>query len=54
MGLAEFLLMALIALLVLAVPGLLITIIYMLRQNKKDTSGSSNPGSNTSNNPTEI
>lgn len=62
MGLAEFLLMVLIALLVLAVPGLLIAIIYMLRKNKKDTAtatdkdtgGSKDPGSNTSNKPTEI
>ena len=66
MGLAEFLLMVLIALLVLAVPGLLIAIIDMLRKNKKDTAtatatatdkdtaGSKDPGSNTSNKPTEI
>lgn len=60
MGLAEFLLMVLIALLVLAVPGLLIAIIYMLRKNQKDTdtdkdtAGSKDPGSNTSNKPTEI
>lgn len=60
MGLAECLLMVLIALLVLAVPGLLIAIIYMLRKNKKDTdtdtdtAGSRNLRSNTSNKPTEI
>lgn len=60
MGLAECLLMVLIALLVLAVPGLLIAIIYMLRKNKKDTdtdtdtAGSRNLKSNTSNKPTEI
>lgn len=62
MGLAEFLLMVLIALLVLAVPGLLIAIIYLLRKNQKDTdtdtdkdtAGSKDPGSNTSNKPTEI
>ena len=54
MGLAECLLMVLIALLVLAVPGLLIAIIYMLRKNQKDTAGSKDPGSNTSNKPTEI
>lgn len=68
MGLAECLLMVLIALLVLAVPGLLIAIIYMLRKNKKDTvtvtdtatvtdtdtAGSRDLRSNTSNKPTEI
>ena len=60
MGLAECLLMVLIALLVLAVPGLLIAIIDMLRKNKKDTdtdtdtAGSRNLKSNTSNKPTEI
>ena len=60
MGLAEFLLMVLIALLALTVPGLLIAIIYMLRKNKKDedtdkdTAGSKDPGSNTSNKPAEI
>ena len=58
MGLAEFLLMVLIALLVLAVPGLLIAIIYMLRKNKKDTdtdtAGSRDLRSNTSNKPAEI
>lgn len=60
MDLAECLLMVLIALLVLAVPGLLIAIIYMLRKNKKDTdtdtdtAGSRNLRSNTSNKPTEI
>lgn len=46
--------------LVLAVPGMLIAIIYLLRKNKKatgtgtDTAGSKDPGSNTSNKPTEI
>lgn len=46
--------------LVLAVPGLLIAIIYLLRKNNKgkdtdkDTAGSKDPGSNTSNKPTEI
>lgn len=62
MGLPECLLMVLIALLVLAVPGLLIAIIYMLRKNKKDTgtdtdtdtAGSRDLRSNTSNKPTEI
>lgn len=60
MGLAECPLMVLIALLVLAVPGLLIAIIYMLRKNKKDTdtdtdtAGSRDLKSNTSNKPTEI
>lgn len=68
MGLAECLLMVLIALLVLAVPGLLIAIIYMLRKNKKDTvtvtdtatvtvtdtAGSRDLRSNTSNKPNEI
>lgn len=58
MGLAECLLMVLIALLVLAVPGLLIAIIYMLRKYKKDTgtdtAGSKDPRSNTSNKHTEI
>lgn len=66
MGLAECPLMVLIALLVLAVPGLLIAIIYMLRKNKKDTdtdtatvtdtdtAGSRDLRSNTSNKPTEI
>lgn len=64
MGLAECLLMVLIALLVLAVPGFLIAIIYMLRKNKKgtgtgtgtdtDTAGSRDLRSNTSNKPTEI
>lgn len=60
MGLAEFLLMVLIALLALTVPGLLIAIIYMLRKNKKDedtdkdTAGPRDLRSNTSNKPTEI
>lgn len=49
MGLAGFLFMALIALLVLAVPGLFITIIYLLRTNKKGAARS-----NTSNKTTEI
>ncbi len=50
--------------LVPAVPGLLIAIIYLLRKNNKgkdtdrdtdkDTAGSKDPGSNTSNKPTEI
>lgn len=64
MRLAGFLFMALIAFLVLAVPGVLITIIHLLRKNNKgkdtdrdtdkDTAGSEDPGSNTSNKPSEI
>ncbi|SQI20567.1 Uncharacterised protein [Corynebacterium jeikeium] len=56
--------MALIAFLVLAVPGLFITIIHLLRKNNKgkdtdrdtdkDTAGSEDPRSNTSNKSTEI
>ncbi|CAM2852769.1 Secreted protein [Corynebacterium jeikeium] len=56
--------MPLIAFLVLAVPGVLIMIIHLLRKNNKgkdtdrdtdkDTAGSEDPGSNTSNKSTEI